>query len=496
MKGSFVLAIDQGTSSTKTVIFDEFGQAIARGLAPLHTIYMDGGRVEQDPFEILNTVLLSVEKCIQDFTRQGGAVSDIKSCGLSNQRETFVLWDETGRPLHHALVWQCKRSTGICARLKSEGFSEMISLKTGLLADPYFSGTKVMWLNENNVEISNAIAAGKAFFGTVDTWLVYKLTNGENYLTDHTNASRTLFFNLDKLSWDQELIEKFGLKGLHLPHVQPSSSHFGATNFNGLLERDLAITAVVGDSHAAAFGEGCFSPGIAKATMGTGSSILMNIGKKPKKSSRGMITTIGWSTETHVEYALEGVIVTCGATIQWLKTNMGLFQDLSQTEEMANAVANSGGVYVIPAFSGLGAPHWEMDRKASITGLTFYTDKNHVVRAALESIPFQIKDVITAMEADSGILLEELMIDGGLTSNAFVVQFLSNLLEKPVVNLGLPEVSALGAAYLSGLKSGVYKSIEHLKQLNKNQVTVSPDHAVEKASIAYLGWQEAIKQGN
>jgi len=496
MTGSFVLAIDQGTSSTKTVIFNGLGHAVARGVEPLRTMYMDGGYVEQDPLEIYDNVLLSISKCLRDFTDQGGSVLDIRSCGISNQRETFVLWDETGKPLHNAVVWQCKRSNEICGRLKSDGLADMIRKKTGLLADPYFSGTKVIWLNENNTEIKTAIRNGKAYFGTIDTWLLYKLTNGAQYLTDHTNASRTLFFNLETLSWDDELIGEFGLTGLQLPKIQSSSSFFGTTNFNGLLKTDLDITAMVGDSHAAAFGEGCFAPGIAKATMGTGSSILMNIGKEPKESSQGMVTTIGWSTETHVEYALEGVIVTCGATIQWLKNNLGLFQNVAQTEEMANAVADNGGVYLIPAFSGLGAPHWEMDRKASITGLTFYTDKNHVVRAALESIPFQIKDVITAMEADSGILLQELMIDGGLTSNAFVVQFLSNLLEKPVVNLGLPEVSALGAAYLSGLKSGVYKSIDQLKEFNKNQKIVNPDSALENVKKAYQGWQDAISKGN
>ena len=496
MTGSFVLAIDQGTSSTKTVIFNGLGHAVARGVEPLRTMYMDGGYVEQDPLEIYDNVLLSIDKCLRDFTDQGGSVLDIRSCGISNQRETFVLWDETGKPLHNAVVWQCKRSNEICGRLKSDGLADMIRKKTGLLADPYFSGTKVIWLNENNTEIKTAIRNGKAYFGTIDTWLLYKLTNGAQYLTDHTNASRTLFFNLETLSWDDELIGEFGLTGLQLPKIQSSSSFFGTTNFNGLLKTDLDITAMVGDSHAAAFGEGCFAPGIAKATMGTGSSILMNIGKEPKESSQGMVTTIGWSTETHVEYALEGVIVTCGATIQWLKNNLGLFQNVAQTEEMANAVADNGGVYLIPAFSGLGAPHWEMDRKASITGLTFYTDKNHVVRAALESIPFQIKDVITAMEADSGILLQELMIDGGLTSNAFVVQFLSNLLEKPVVNLGLPEVSALGAAYLSGLKSGVYKSIDQLKEFNKNQKIVNPDSALENVKKAYQGWQDAISKCN
>ncbi|SKC04799.1 FGGY family carbohydrate kinase [Dyadobacter psychrophilus] len=492
MKGPFILAIDQGTSSTKTVIFNAVGVAVARGVEPLHTQYLDGGSVEQDPEGIYQNVLLSVGKCLADFKSKGGIVSEIKACGISNQRETFVLWDESGKPLCPAVVWQCKRSVAICERLKTSGLEMEIKEKTGLLVDPYFSGSKVIWLNENNGAVKSAVSAGNALFGTVDTWLLYKLTNGESYLTDHTNASRTLFFNLETLGWDKELLIKFGLNYLQLPDIQASSSYFGSTDFNGLLQAKIDLTAMIGDSHAAAFGEGCFAPGIAKATLGTGSSILMNIGKEPKSSRNGMVTTIGWSTGEHVEYALEGVIVTCGATILWLKNNLGMFADLADTQEMANAVRDNNGVYLVPAFSGLGAPHWDMSRKASITGLTFDCNKNHIVRAALESIPYQIKDVIMAMESDTGILLQELKIDGGLTANTFVVQFLADLLEKPVVNLGFPEVSALGAAYLAGLQAGVYESIALLKNLNTNHSKVSPslDNAI--ARKGYAGWQEAI----
>lgn len=492
MKGPFILAIDQGTSSTKTVVFDEKGVAVARGVEPLQTQYLDGGFVEQDPEEIFQNVLFSVSKCLADFKSKGGVVSEIVACGISNQRETFVLWDENGKPLYPAVVWQCKRSVAICERLKTSGLEIEIRNKTGLLADPYFSGSKVIWLNENNTAVKSAIQAGNAFFGTIDTWLLYKLTNGAGYLTDHTNASRTLFFNLKTLDWDRDMLAKFDLANLQLPHIQASSSFFGTTDFGGLLETKIDITAMIGDSHAAAFGEGCFAPGIAKATLGTGSSILMNIGKEPKSSHNGMVTTIGWSTGDHVEYALEGVIVTCGATILWLKNNLGMFGDITETEEMANAVQDNNGVYLVPAFSGLGAPHWDMSRKASITGLTFDCNKNHVVRAALESIPYQIKDVIMAMESDTGILLQELKIDGGLTANTFVVQFLADLLEKPVVNLGFPEVSALGAAYLAGLQAGVYENIAFLKTLHTDHSTLHPsfDNAVAKSG--YKGWREAI----
>jgi glycerol kinase len=492
LNGPFVLAIDQGTSSTKTVIFNERGKVVARGSESLHTMYLDGGLVEQDPEEIYDNVLTSVAKCIADFTAKEGRIEDIRSCGISNQRETFVLWDKDGKPLHNAVVWQCKRSTAVCEQLRVAGLEEMIRQKTGLLADPYFSGSKVIWLNVHNENIRDAIKQENALFGTIDTWLLHKLTNGEAYLTDHTNASRTLFFNLETLSWDEELIRSFGLDGLHLPDIQPSSSYFGETDFGGLLPACIPVTAMIGDSHAAAFGEGCFGPGIAKATLGTGSSILMNTGPELKPSQRGMVTTIGWSAGDRVEYALEGVIVTCGATIEWLKTNLGLFSDIRETESMARSVSDSGGVYLVPAFSGLGAPHWDMNRKASITGLTFNSNKNHIVRAALESIPFQIKDVIVAMEADTGIALRELKIDGGLTSNNFVVQMLADLLEKPVANLGFPEISALGAAYLSGLYSGVYPDIAYLQKLSAGHSSVLPHAANDGVKAGYRGWQEAI----
>ncbi|MCE7072245.1 glycerol kinase GlpK [Dyadobacter sp. CY327] len=492
MNGPFILAIDQGTSSTKTLVFDKMGAAVARGVEALHTHYLDGGLVEQDPEEIYQNVLLSVRKCLADFEQKGGIISEITACGISNQRETFVLWDENGKPLCPAVVWQCKRSVAVCEKLKTSGLEGEIREKTGLLIDPYFSGSKVIWLNEHNAAVKATIEAGKAFFGTVDTWLLYKLTSGAAYLTDHTNASRTLFFNLKTLDWDRDLLGKFDLQNLQLPDIQASSSFFGATDFEGLLQTKINVTGMIGDSHAAAFGEGCFAPGVAKATLGTGSSILMNIGKEPKSSKNGMVTTIGWSTGDHVEYALEGVIVTCGATVLWLKNNLGMFGDIADTQEMANSVRDNNGVYLVPAFSGLGAPHWDMSRKASITGLTFDCNKNHVVRAALESIPYQIKDVITAMESDTGILLQELKVDGGLTANTFVVQFLADLLEKPVVNLGFPEVSALGAAYLAGLQAGVYKDIAFLKNLNTNHTMLlpSPDNAIARAG--YKGWQEAI----
>lgn len=490
--GRYILSIDQGTSSTKTLLFDEEGKVFAKGSEPLKSIFYGEGFVEQNPEEIYQNVLSSVAKCLEDFEEKGGKRDDIKACGISNQRETFVLWDKNGQPLYNAIVWQCKRSVEICERLAQSGINEEVSSKTGLIIDPYFSGTKLIWLYKNEEKIRTAIDTGDAYFGTIDTWLLYRLTNGEKYLTDYTNASRTLFFNLAQLKWDQELLNVFGLSKLNLPDPKPSSYSFGESNFGGLLNQNLPITAMIGDSHAAAFGEGCFFPGTAKATLGTGCSILMNIGAEPKASGNGMITTICWSTEGRVDYALEGVIVSCGATIEWIKNELGLFKDSSETEAMANEVDGNNGVYIIPAFSGLGAPYWDMNRKASITGLSFGANKNHIVRAALESIPYQIKDVIAAMEEDTGIDLQELMVNGGITANQFVLQFLADLLEKKVVNMGMPDVSALGAAYLAGLEAGVYKDIEHLKKLNNNKSFNAPNINAEAVRNSHKGWLIAI----
>jgi glycerol kinase len=484
----FILAIDQGTSGTKTIIVDDEGKVHAKATVPLKTSYLANGFVEQDPEEIYRNVLLSVETCLKEFK----GPDSIVTCGISNQRETFVLWDKNGRPLHNAVVWQCKRSIDICAKLKVRGLEVIVKKKTGLLLDPYFSGTKLIWLHEHNAAVRNAIDRGEAYFGTIDTWLLYRLTNGRSYYTDYTNASRTLFFNLSTLSWDKELLATFGLSKLKLPECKPCSAHFGRTDFNGLFEQNIDISSMIGDSHAAAFGEGCYSPGIAKATLGTGCSILMNVGSQLMYSNSGMVSTICWATEDTVQFALVGVIVSAGATIEWLKNELGLINDGKDTEAMALAVDDNNGVYIVPAFSGLGAPHWDMNRKASIVGLTFQSNKNHIVRAALESIPYQINDIIVAMEQDTSIKLNHLMVDGGISSNSFVVQFLADLLQIKVVNIGLPDVSALGAAYLAGLKSGIFESVEALSSLN-NDVKVYQPRSNHKMNAYCLGWQKAIK---
>lgn len=492
MTQQYILAIDQGTSSTKTIIFDDQGIAKFKATEPLHTHYMESNQVEQEPEMIYQNVLTSVKKCLDGFKSSGGEIKRIKACGISNQRETFVLWDKFGKPLYNAVVWQCKRSIEVCDRLKGKGLETKINQKTGLIIDPYFSGTKVIWLYENEPKVKNAIDRGEAYFGNVDTWLLYKMTGGKSYMTDYTNASRTMFFNLKELKWDQDLLADFGLTNLNLPELKPSSYHFGQTNLDGLFDKEISISAMIGDSHAAAFGEGCFEPGNAKATLGTGSSILMNIGSEPKSSQNRMVTTICWSMEHRIDYALEGIIVSAGATIEWVKNQLGMFEDTKDLETICLSMVNNGGVYIVPAFSGLGAPHWDMNRKASIVGLSFDSTKNHVIRAAVESVPYQIKDVIIAMEADSGTPLTELKIDGGITSNKFVVQFLADLLDRRVTNIEITDVSALGAGYLAGLNAKIYKSIDQLKTFNQSSTSTLAGADFAKVKVYYDGWKNAL----
>jgi len=492
-KNKFVLAIDQGTSGTKAIVFDEASNLVCKASEPLDSIFLDHAWVEQGPEEIYINVIRSIEKCLEKFLKLGYPKEAITCIGISNQRETFVVWDKSGNPLYNAISWQCKRSIKICEKIKENSIlKEDIKKKTGLIVDPYFSGSKLIWLNENHQGVKNAISNREAYFGTIDTWLLHKLTRGSSYYTDYTNASRTLFFNLHDLNWDRELLEAFNLENLKLPELKPSSFHFGETDCEGLFDSKIPITGMIGDSHAAAFGEGCLSPGSAKATLGTGCSIMMNIGSVFKPSNQGMVTTICWSTENRVDFAMEGIIVSCGSTIEWLKNELALFSQSEETEGMAKSVPDNAGVYIIPSFSGLGAPHWQMERKASISGLTFGSNKNHIVRAALESIPYQIKDVVTAMEQDAGIELDQLMVDGGISSNRFVLEFLSTLLEKQINTLKMHDVSSLGAGLLAGLKTGVFKDLEEIRNLNKTNEVILPGMDKDEIKAHYEGWKKAL----
>lgn len=487
-----ILAIDQGTSGSKAVIFTPAGEILSKETVPLVSTYPRPGFVEQDPEEIYAGVLEAVRKTVDSFRAAGGDPSRLAACGISNQRETALLFDKEGRSLRPAMVWQCKRSVETCARLEAEGAAEELNRRTGLIIDPYFSGTKLSWIMEHEPETAARIRRGEALFGTVDTWLVYRLTRGAVYASDYTNASRTLLMNLSDLAWDEAMISMLGVEGIQLPELRSSSAGYGETDFEGILPRPVPITAVVGDSHAAAFGERCFAPGEAKATLGTGSSILMNTGGERKHSARGMVSTVCWSAGSRVDYALEGIIVSCGSTITWLRDQLGLFAESGETEGLARSVDDNGGVYLIPAFSGLGAPHWKPAAKGSIVGLTFASAKDHLVRAGLESVIFQIKDVIAAMEADSGIRLSALKLDGGLTANRFVLEGIASLLDTTASAIQLTEASALGAAFLAGLGSGVYKSIEEIGKIAYTSDDYRPatDETLESA---YREWQTIVR---
>lgn len=487
MDQKYILAIDQGTSSTKSTIFDEKGNAIARGQVDLATQFLDGGMVEQDPLGIFENVLASVSLCLEAFRRTGKDTGSILSIGISNQRETFVVWDANGDPLHNAVVWQCKRSIDICNQLINGGFKKTVKERTGLIIDPYFSASKLIWLYQNKDKVRAAIDTGNAYFGTIDTWLLFKLTGGKRYLTDHTNASRTMLFNLSTLNWDTYLLATFGLDKINLPEVIASSSDFGASDFGGSFDREIPIGAMIGDSHAAAFGEGCFEQGQAKATLGTGCSIMMNAGTDLPSGSEGVVTTICWSTSTRVDYGLEGVIVSCGSTMEWLRRELTLFSDIKQTQDMANSVLDNNGVYIIPAFSGMGAPYWQMDRKGELLGLTFNTSKNHIVRAGLESIAYQIRSVIDAMENAAQLDLRMLIVNGGIISNNFVLGFLTDLLNKPLY-YGISDASGLGAAMLAGLQAGLFESLEEIKALAKPKSTVMPTINPTSVQVNYHTW--------
>ena len=495
MSKSYILSIDQGTSGTKAIIFDEFGKVIVKTTEPLKSYYPKSSFVEQDPQEIYQSVINAVTSCITKFNDEfPGEEQNIVSCGISNQRETFILWDKDGFPLHNAVVWQCKRSAEVCERLKESNLESEISGSTGLTIDPYFSATKVMWLNENNAKVKNAIHQGKAYFGTVDTWLLYKLTEGKSFKTDYTNASRTLFYNIYSLEWDASLLKAFNIEKLILPEVTFSSDYFGDSTFEGVFKKSLPITGIIGDSQAAFFGEECFTNGMAKATLGTGSSILWNAKKVSKPTENGMLTTIGWSLKGQVNYALEGVIVSCGSTIEWLKNQLGIFTSYQDIEPMTISLKTNEGVYLIPAFSGMGAPYWQKDWKASIHGLTFGTSKEHLVRAALESIAFQIKDVINSIEKETNTSLKELKVNGGITANKFLMQFIADVLKTPITNMGITDVSAWGAALISGLGAKLWRDLEDLPKLPKAMIKrYVPNNHQENVDESYINWVKLIK---
>jgi glycerol kinase len=452
----YILAIDQGTSSTKSIVFSLTGQEVARASSPLHTTYTPDGKAEQDPEAIYRSVIDAVDACVRELENKARIPRrEIACAGIANQRETFVLWDEKG-PLHDAVVWQCKRSVEICRELKEAGAEPEIRDRSGLILDPYFSGTKLTALLRSVPSVRASHDAGGACFGTVDTWLLHRLTGARVHATDYTNASRTLLFNIHTLDWDEELARIIGAPSLRLPAVYPSAHRFAESAFDGIFDSPVAITAMIGDSHAALFGERCYRPGEAKVTLGTGASILINAGAAAPPVSPSAMSTIGFGLPGRTDYALEGIVVSAGSVLTWLQRDLGMFDDPSRLAEIARSVADAGGVCVVPGHAGLGAPFWTMDARGSITGLTLATSKAQIVRAALECIPYQIRAILDAIAEETGIQCRSIRADGGISRNEFVMQWMADTLGLPVHTFAFPDVTALGAALLAGIGAGIY----------------------------------------
>lgn len=489
---SFILALDQGTTSSRAIVFNQHGEIQGIAQREFRQIYPQPGWVEHDASEIWQTQLQVAQEVL---TRSGIGPDQIAALGLTNQRETLVVWEKsTGQPVHPAIVWQCRRSAEICADLRAQGLEQLFREKTGLVLDPYFSGTKLKWLLDNYPHLRQRAEAGELLAGTIDSWLLFQLTGGQVHATEPSNASRTLLFNLHTLQWDPELLEILHIPLSLLPVIKPSSGIFGYTAPQWFSGVQIPIAGIAGDQQAALFGQGCFEPGTAKNTYGTGCFLLMNTGTQPVFSHHGLLTTIAWQLENQVYYALEGSVFIAGAVIQWLRDELKLIASAAESEVLATQVADSGGVYLVPAFVGLGAPYWDASARGILTGLTRGTHRNHIVRAALESIAYQSADLLHAMQQDTHAPLHRLRVDGGATANQFLMQFQADLLQFPVERSAVTETTALGAAYLAGLAVGYWpdqNAIQKNWQLGRR---FEPQLLAEQVKPLYEGWKHAIQQ--
>ena len=484
------MALDQGTTSSRCIIFNNKGESLVTIQKEFKQIFPKSGYVEHDPNEIWASQVgvLSEAKAQLDLNPE-----DIAAIGITNQRETTIVWDvRTGEPIYNAIVWQCRRTSDQVEALKAEGYDRVIKEKTGLMIDAYFSATKIQWILDHVEGARKKAEAGYLRFGTVDTWLMYKLTKGKVFATDYTNASRTMLFNIRTLEWDDELLEKFRIPKSMLPEVKPSSGVFGYTD-STILGASIPIAGVAGDQQAALFGQCCFEPGQAKNTYGTGCFLLMNTGSKIVESNHGLLTTIAIGMEDRVEYALEGSVFVAGAAIQWLRDQLQLIKTAADSEKLARSVEDSNGVYVVPAFTGLGAPYWDQYARGAIFGLSRGATKDHIVRATLESLAYQTHDVLRAMQEDSGIELAELKVDGGASANNFLLEFQADILNTTVVRPEVIETTALGAAYLAGLAVGYYRNKEEIAKNLKVSHTFLPVMNQEKREELLNGWKNAIK---
>lgn len=488
---NYIISIDQSTSATKAVVFDEQCRLVCRKNVAHHQYYPKPGWVEHDAEEIYRNTVEAVRE-VADATRNDGATY---SLAITNQRETVVVWNKnTGKPVYNAVVWQCQRGEEICEDLKKRGFTEFIRERSGLLIDPYFAASGVKWILDNVDGARQSAEQGELLMGTIDTWLVWKLTEGKRHVTDYTNASRTLLFNIHTLDWDDELLNLFTIPRSMMAQPLSCDSVFGETTVDGVFPEPIQIAGVLGDSHGALAGQMCFEPGMGKATYGTGSSVMVNIGESAIAAPEGLVTSVGFAAQGKVFYAFEGNIHCTGATIKWMTDNLKLIDSPAEIEGFATSVKDNGGVYLVPAFAGLGAPWWHPHAKAIICGMTLATEKGHVCRAALEAIAYQIKDLVDLMMGQAGIALKELRVDGGPTKNGFLMQFQADMLNACINRSDVEEASAMGAMVMNGLARGVWSSLEEVAALRTSDNRIMPQMADAERNQLYDGWKNAIKR--
>jgi glycerol kinase len=488
---NYVLALDQGTTSSRAILFDRAGSIVSVGQQEFPQIFPQAGWVEHNPEDIWNSQLYCAREAL---SKANVKADDVAAIGITNQRETTVVWDRaSGQPIHNAIVWQCRRTAPMCDKLKKEKFDRVIRKKTGLVTDAYFSGTKVAWILENVDGARASAKAGDLAFGTVDTWLINRLSGAAAHVTDVSNASRTLLYDIRKQKWDDEILKKLRVPASMLPEVKSSSEVYAETNPD-LLGAPIPIAGIAGDQQAALFGQACFKPGMMKNTYGTGCFLLMNTGKKANASKTGLLTTIGWRVGDETEYALEGSVFIAGAAVQWLRDGLNIIGNAAETEALATSVVDNHGVYFVPAFVGLGAPYWDADARGAIVGLTRGATRAHVARAAIEAMAYQTRDVVECMQKDSGIRARELRVDGGATRNDFLCQFQADVLGIPVVRPVITETTALGAAYLAGLAVGFWKNEKEISAQWQEEKSFEPKMKKSERERLYEGWQKAVSR--
>ena len=487
----YVMAFDQGTTSSRCIIFDKKGKMISIAQKEFTQIYPKPGWVEHDPMEIWSS---QISVASEAMAKHGITAEEIASIGISNQRETTIVWNrKTGQPVYNAIVWQCRRTSDMIEDLKEKGLEAYITEKTGLIPDAYFSGTKIKWILEHTEGAREAAEAGELLFGTVDTWIIWNLTKGKTFVTDYTNASRTMLYDIRARSWDEKIRKELGIPLSMLPEVKPSSCLYGYTD-RSLFGEEIAISGAAGDQQAALFGQCCYEKGDVKNTYGTGCFLLMNTGNEPTISQHGLITTIAASIGTEVQYALEGSVFVAGAAVQWLRDELRLIRSAAESEKYAMQVENTNGIYLVPAFAGLGAPYWDQYARGAIVGITRGCNREHIIRATLESIAYQTYDVLKAMESDSKLTLQSLKVDGGACANRFLMQFQADILKAEVHKPECIETTALGAAYLAGLAVGFWKDRKEIKENWDLAETFRPAMAQEERDSLISGWEKAVKR--